>query len=219
MLIQNWMTREVVTIAPETSMLKASKLMKERSVRRLPVVNAEGKVVGIISDRDVKEASPSKATSLDMYEIYYLLSELKVKDVMTPCPLTVAEDDLIEVAARIMEEKKVGGLPVVNKEGKLTGIITDSDVFKALLRFTGASLGGLLLAFERPDRSGELRPLLDTLYAHEASLINVLSTHETQNGLRRFYIRIRPMEAAKEEQLIAALSGDAGLVFWRQSGR
>ena len=82
MLIQNWMTRNPATVTPETSMLKASKLMKERHIRRLPVVNEHGQLVGIVSDRDLKEASPSKATSLDMHEMYYLLSEVKVKDVI-----------------------------------------------------------------------------------------------------------------------------------------
>ncbi|MDD6180714.1 MAG: CBS and ACT domain-containing protein [Desulfovibrionaceae bacterium] len=217
MLIQNWMTRNPATVTPETSMLKASKLMKERHIRRLPVVNEHGQLVGIVSDRDLKEASPSKATSLDMHEMYYLLSELKVKDVMTRNPITVREDDLIDLAALLMEEKKVGGFPVLDAEGRLTGVITGSDVFKCLTRFTGARMGGLLLAFERPDQPGELRPILDMLYEHGASIISVLTTHETVNGLRRLYIRVRPMKPESERHLVNELTEAARLVFWRNA--
>lgn len=119
MLIQNWMTTDVVTITPDISVLKASKIMKEHGVRRLPVVSEAGELLGIISDRDVKEASPSKATSLDVHEMYYLLSELKVKSVMATKLITVQADDLIEKAALIMEERKVGGLPVLDKTGQI----------------------------------------------------------------------------------------------------
>ncbi len=217
MLIQNWMSCNVITVTPETSVLKASKLIKEHHIRRLPVVNASGKLVGIVSDRDVKEASPSKATSLDMYEMYYLLSELKVKDVMTPNPTTVRDDDLIETAAMLMEERKMGGLPVLDKDDRIVGIITSSNVFKCLTRFTGAHMGGLLLAFERPDQPGELRPLMDTLYEHGASIISVLTTHETVNGLRRLYIRVRPMTPENEANLVDELTKNAGLIFWRKN--
>ena len=83
MIIKDWMTKDVITVDPEASMMRAAKLMKEKNIRRLPVVDDRGKLVGILSDRDVKEASPSKATTLDVHELYYLLSEIKVKNIMT----------------------------------------------------------------------------------------------------------------------------------------
>ena len=131
------MTTNVMTVTPEPSMLKASKLMKEHDIRRLPVVDSQMNVVGIVSDRDIKEASPSKATTLDMHELYYLLSELKIKDVMTINPICVKPDDTVETVAMLMEDKGFGGLPVV-EDDKLVGIITDHDVFKVLISITGA---------------------------------------------------------------------------------
>ena len=89
MLISDWMTRDVITITPDRSMMKASKLMKDHNINRLPVVNEAGILVGIVTDRDIKEASPSKATTLDMHELYYLLSEIKAKDIMAKPPLTI----------------------------------------------------------------------------------------------------------------------------------
>ena len=102
MLIRDWMTTDVITATPETSMLKVSKMMKEYDIRRVPVVDAQNKVVGIVSDRDVKDASPSKATTLDMHELYYLLSEIKVRDIMTPDPVTVEVRDTVERVALLM---------------------------------------------------------------------------------------------------------------------
>ena len=97
MLIREWMTKDVITVTPDTSMLKASKLMKDHNIRRLPVLDGKH-VVGIVSDRDIRAASPSKATTLDMHELYYLLSEVKVKDIMTSDPVTVYDTDAVDAA-------------------------------------------------------------------------------------------------------------------------
>ena len=113
MPVQNWMTTDVVSVTPETSLLKVGKLMKDHHVRRLPVLDDKGRVVGIISDRDVRDASPSKATTLDMYEMHYLLAELKAKNIMTANPMTVKPSDTVEQAALIMLDNKIGGVPVV----------------------------------------------------------------------------------------------------------
>ena len=95
MLIKDWMAKDVLTVDENTSLMRATRIMKENGIRRLPVVS-HGKLIGIVTDRDVKDASPSKTTSLDIHELYYLLSEMKVKDVMTPTPLTLAGDDSLE---------------------------------------------------------------------------------------------------------------------------
>ena len=111
MLVREWMASDVLTVDENTSMMKALHLMKENNIRRLPVM-ARGSLVGIISDRDLKEASPSKATTLDVHELYYLLAEIKVKEIMTKNPLTIQQDETVERAAVIMLEHKVSGLPV-----------------------------------------------------------------------------------------------------------
>ncbi len=215
MLIRDWMTQEVIAVTAETSMLKAGKLMKEHDIRRLPVIDEARRVIGIVSDRDVKAASPSKATTLDMHEMYYLLSELKIKDIMTPNPVTVDPLDTVENVALLMLEKGFGGLPVVDADRKLVGIITDHDVFKVLVSITGVRAGGVQLAFRLPDKPGTMRPIFDVLREHQASIISVLSANiENDEQERNVFVRIRPMPRETEDALIDVLKTRFSLVYW-----
>lgn len=215
MLIRDWMTTDVITATPETSMLKVSKMMKEYDIRRVPVVDARNKVVGIVSDRDVKDASPSKATTLDMHELYYLLSEIKVRDIMTPDPVTVEVRDTVERVALLMEERAIGGLPVVDDEGCLAGIITDHDIFKVLVQITGVRHGGVQVALAVEDLPGVMRPIFDLLREHDASLISMLSADSKRGDNRReVFLRIRPMERAEENRLVEALHERFDLLYW-----
>ena len=215
MPVQNWMTTDVVSVGPDTSLLKVGKLMKDHHIRRIPVVDDNGQVVGIISDRDVRDASPSKATTLDMYEMHYLLAELKAKNIMTAKPITVKPTDTVEQAALIMLDNKVGGLPVVDDNGKLVGIISDHDVFKALVDITGARMGGLQFAIELPDQPGTARPLFDLLRAHNARLLSVL-TVSNADGNRHLFIRVRDLENSKAEQELMDGVGKLGKVLYCQ---
>ncbi len=215
MPVQNWMTTDVVSVGPDTSLLKVGKLMKDHHIRRIPVVDDNGQVVGIISDRDVRDASPSKATTLDMYEMHYLLAELKAKNIMTAKPITVKPTDTVEQAALIMLDNKVGGLPVVDDSGKLVGIISDHDVFKALVDITGARMGGLQFAIELPDQPGTARPLFDLLRAHNARLLSVL-TVSNADGNRQLFIRVRDLENSKAEQELMDGVGKLGKVLYCQ---
>ena len=215
MPVQNWMTTDVVSVGPDTSLLKVGKLMKDHHIRRIPVVDDNGQVVGIISDRDVRAASPSKATTLDMYEMHYLLAELKAKNIMTAKPITVKPTDTVEQAALIMLDNKVGGLPVVDDNGRLVGIISDHDVFKALVDITGARMGGLQFAIELPDQPGTARPLFDLLRAHNARLLSVL-TVSNADGNRQLFIRVRDLENSKAEQELMDGVGKLGKVLYCQ---
>ena len=215
MPVQNWMTTDVVSVGPDTSLLKVGKLMKDHHIRRIPVVDDDGQVIGIISDRDVRDASPSKATTLDMYEMHYLLAELKAKNIMTAKPITVKPTDTVEQAALIMLDHKVGGLPVVDASGKLVGIISDHDVFKALVDITGARMGGLQFAVELPDQPGTARPLFDLLRAHNARLLSVL-TVSNADATRHMYIRVRDLENAKAEQELMDGVAKIGKVLYSQ---
>ena len=214
MLIRDLMTSDVITVTAETSMLKAGKLMKEHDIRRLPVLADDGRVIGIVSDRDVKAASPSKATTLDMHEMYYLLSEIKIKDIMTPNPVTVGALDTVEKVALLMLEKGFGGLPVVDADEKLIGIITDHDIFSVLVSITGVRAGGVQLAFRLPDKPGTMRPIFEALREYQASIISVLSANEGGEGERDVYVRIRPMDTAQEDKLIGVLKQRFNLVYW-----
>ncbi len=176
MLVHEWMTQNVITVTADTSMMKASRLMKEKRIGRLPVVDESNHIVGMVSDRDIKDASPSKATTLDTHELYYLLSEMKVKDIMTRNPVCVKKNDSVERTAILMTQGRFGGVPVVNDDNTVCGIITDNDIFKLLISITGIKIGGIQLAFDVPSEPNTLRPILDALRELEAGG-SFLGTH------------------------------------------
>ncbi len=136
MLVKDWMSEHVITLDENTSIMKAIQVLKEHKIRRIPVTR-DGKLSGIVTDRDIKEVTPSKITTFEVHELYYLLSELKLKDIMTKDPITVYPDDTVEYAAVLMLENKISGLPVINREGYVVGIITQTDIFKLFVNITG----------------------------------------------------------------------------------
>ncbi len=132
-LVRNWMSREVVTVSPETTLPEAHRLVMEKRIRRLPVVK-DGKLVGIVTRSDIRGAQPSSATVLNVWELNYLLARLKVEEIMTPNPHTVSPEATIGEAAQVMLEHKIGALPVVEKDGQVIGIITESDIFSMVVK-------------------------------------------------------------------------------------
>lgn len=214
MLACEWMTRDVITVGSDTSMMKAARLMKDNNISRIPVVDEQGRLVGIVSDRDIKEASPSKATTLDMHELYYLLSELKVKDIMTQNPVSAKEKDSIESIAVTMTENNFGGMPIVDDNGKVVGIITDNDIFKVLMTITGAKSGGPQLAFERSNDPGSLREILAMLRELGVNVVSVLTIQNEGKNSRRVYIRLSPMDEAKQKSVLDAIGGKFPLLHF-----
>lgn len=132
MYVKDRMSTPVVSITPDTSFNEAMKVMRKHNFRRLPVVDHKGHLVGIVSERDLLRASPSEANSLDVWELSYLLSKLKINHIMTHPVISITPDTPIVDAARIMIERKIGGLPVASQQ-KVVGIITETDIFKAFV--------------------------------------------------------------------------------------
>jgi acetoin utilization protein AcuB len=219
MLVKNWMTEQVHTISAETSLLKISKLLKTNGIHRLPVVDGQGRIMGIVSDRDVRDASPSKATTLNMYEMHYLLAELTAKDIMTPHPLTVKPSDTVETAAMLMLDNTVGGLPVVDEtSGGLVGIITDHDVFKALVSITGVREAGLQIGVDVSNERGAMRPVYDAIRSFNGRILSVLSSDGQEAGRRHVFVRIRPLASRQEEEaLVASVGEKARLLYWTRN--
>ena len=158
MLVRERMSTQPVTIRADVTITKALQVMRENEVRRLPVLDEEGQLIGIVSEKDLLYASPSPATSLSIYEMHYLLSRLRVTELMTADPVTVAPDTPLEEAARIMADNKIGGLPVMEGDN-LVGIITETDIFKVFLEMLGARDRGLRLTLEMPERKGQIARL------------------------------------------------------------
>jgi acetoin utilization protein AcuB len=161
MLVSERMNHPVITLSPDIPIVDALNLMKREHIRRTPVVK-DGKLVGIISDKDLLNASPSPATSLSVWEMNYLLSKITVKDVMTKKVLTVTENTSIEEAARIMADNKIGGLPVLRGE-QVVGIITETDLFKTLLELMGAREPGVRATVIIHEKPGQLAQLTNVI--------------------------------------------------------
>lgn len=179
MFVRMWMTTDVITVPPETPILEAQGVMKKHSVRRLPVVNKRGKLLGIVTQSDILEASPSSATTLSIWELNYLLARTTVEQIMVKADdlITVSPNDPIEHAALLMRKHKVGGLPVV--EGNhLVGIITESDIFEVLLKLLGVHQKGTRLTLELEDRPGALAEALEVLREHEANVLSIVTCEE-----------------------------------------
>ena len=155
MLVHERMSKNPYTIQADTPVEEALKRMREVHIRRFPVLDKSGQLVGIVAEKDLLYASPSPATSLSIYEMHYLLSKLTVGQVMVKNVITVAEDTPVEEAARIMADHKIGSLPVV-RDGHLVGIITETDLFKLFLELLGARKKGIRITMLVPDVKGEL---------------------------------------------------------------
>ncbi|PLV56173.1 CBS and ACT domain-containing protein [Thermotoga sp. SG1] len=178
MLVKDFMTRNPITITPETSFTEALKLMKEKKIKRLIVMKGE-KIVGIVTEKDLLYASPSKATTLNVWELHYLLSKLKISEIMTKDVITVNENTPIEDAARIMEERDISGLPVVDDAGKLVGIITQTDIFKVFVEIFGTKREGTIrYTMEMPDRPGELLEVAKRIYEAGGNIISIATLFE-----------------------------------------
>ncbi|RPI32882.1 MAG: CBS domain-containing protein, partial [Chloroflexota bacterium] len=169
MLVGERMSYPVISVPPEMPINEALTIMRREHIRRTPVVK-NGKLVGIVADKDVLNASPSPATSLSIWEMNYLLSKIQVKDVMTKNPLTVSEQTPIEEAARIMADNKIGGLPVTRGD-EVVGIITETDLFKIFLELMGARESGVRCTVTVANKPGQLAKLTQAIASQGGDFI------------------------------------------------
>ncbi|MDL2344812.1 CBS and ACT domain-containing protein [Deinococcus sp. MIMF12] len=190
MLVRDWMTRDPITVTPDTPVMDALRILKERGFRRLPVMEG-GRLIGITTRKDLKDAMPSKATTLSVWELNYLLSKLTVSEMMARPVITAQEDEYMEDAALRMQEHGVGGLPVVDAGGRVTGIITITDVLRAFVDIMGMKEGGTRLTLDMPDTPGSLFRAAQA--AQPSNIISVATYgHSAEGGQphRRFVMRV-----------------------------
>ena len=176
MLVKWRMSKYPLTIGPEESLSDAHKYMNEQNVRHLPVVKSDEKMVGLVTEDDLLKAEPSSATSLNVWEIHYLLMEVKVKAVMVKNVITTTEDTPIEEAAHLMLDHKIGCLPVI-RDDKLVGIITESDIFRTFMELFAAREKGLRITLECPSKAGELAKITKAV-ADEGAYISACGTFQ-----------------------------------------
>jgi len=169
MLVGERMSKPVITIPPDMPISEALNLMKKEHIRRAPVVK-DAKLVGIVSDKDLLNASPSPVTTLSIWEMNYLLSKVTVSQVMTSNVMIVTEDTPIEQAARIMADNKIGGLPVL-RDGHVVGIITETDLFKVFLELLGAREPGVRVTALIEDQPGQLAIITEAIGKRKGNFI------------------------------------------------
>jgi acetoin utilization protein AcuB len=201
MLVGDRMTKRPITITENTGIDKALELMHSEKVRRLPVLNKHGQLVGIVSELDLLKASPSSATSLSIYELPYLLSKIKMRDIMTKDLVTATEDMPLEEAALIMAENKIGGLPVMRGD-KLVGIITETDLFKIFLEMLGAREEGVRLSMLVPEEKGMLAKIAGKVAEMGGNFVAQGTIMGEDPTNRQLTIKVADVP---EEQLVAAM--------------
>lgn len=202
MLVRDRMTSPAVTVTAETPFQDALKLMRDRRLRRLPVVDSAGRVVGIVSESDLLHASPSPATSLSVWEVNYLLWKLKIGDIMTHRVLTIEEETPIEDAASLMVNNKIGGLPVVDGRDRLVGVITETDIFRAFVEMLGGGERGVRLTVLVPAGAGTLASVAGKITELGGLILSVGSTAHARDGTRELIVKVA---GVTKEQLISAL--------------
>jgi acetoin utilization protein AcuB len=201
MLVRERMTANPIVVHPETSFQEALQLLREKKIRRLPVIDNHGALVGIVVEKDLLYASPSPATSLNVYEIHYLLSKLAIQDVMTKLVITVGDDCPLEEAARIMIDHKIGSLPVVHGK-QLVGIITETDVFKVMAEALGGRARGTRIVMRVPEAKGELAQFTAKIAELSGNIVSLAVFLSRDAKHREVTLKVQNV---KREDLVAAL--------------
>jgi acetoin utilization protein AcuB len=213
MLVSNWMSKDVITVDVEDSMHEAVKLLKEKGIRMLPVLK-KGKLVGIVTDRDLKRSAASDATTLDVHELLYLVSKIKVGSIMTKNPITVPQNFTVEETAEVLLKNKISGAPVVDQNGDVVGMITQTDLFRVLIALTGVGKGGIQFAFQLEDRPGSIKEVADVIRLYGGRMVSILTSYEdVPEGYRKVFIRMRSIERARLQQLKEELSYKVALIY------
>ena len=184
------MTKDPITVDPEVSIYDAQEIMSKKNIRRLPVVE-KGKMVGIVTQRLLLEASPSQATSLSIWELNYLLTKMKVKDIMVKHPFALSPDMPFEEALFLGQQKKIGAFPVV-ENGKLVGITTESDIVRVLIKVLGLYEEGVRITIEGLGiKLGALGEIIATIERHKTIILSVLTLPRTEQGDWLLVVRVK----------------------------
>lgn len=213
MLVNDWMNSPVITVDVSDTMHKAVNLMHEHNIGMLPVLE-NGKLVGIVTDRDLKRSAPSDVVLFDIKDIVYHLARVHVGAIMTPNPIALRPDHTIEEAAQTLREHNISGCPVLDGEDQIAGIITKNDIFNALTSACGIINKGIQFGLLVEDRPGSIKEVTDVIRNYKARLVSILTTYDkAPDGYRCLYIRVFQVNREKLPQLKEELAKTARLLY------
>ncbi|MEZ4518192.1 MAG: CBS domain-containing protein [Chloroflexota bacterium] len=211
MLIREYMTPNPITVRPDTTVPAALRLMRDENIRRLPVLDDQGLLVGIVSDKDLLYASPSPATTLAMWEIPDLLAKIRVGQVMSRNVITISVKTPLEEAARVMADNKVGGLPVM-QGSTLVGIITETDLFKQLLELLGGRRSGVRIAVAVADAKGRLAEITNAIFEAGGNIVGLGVNEIAGSGGEQWEIVFK-IQGASQDDLVATIRPHVGQIL------
>lgn len=204
MLVKNVMTKNPVTISPECSVTEARALMNKNNIGKLPVVDKNFKLVGMVTKNDLAKSAPSQATTLDMYEISYLLSKLTVEKIMVRDVVTVPDTEVVENAAKVMLEKGIGCVPVMSGD-LVVGILTESDLFSLFTEMFGATRSGVRVVFSLDDKPGQLAKIVDEIAEKNGNLVSLVTRELKDSSLRRVTMKVSGISKEQIEEILSKL--------------
>ncbi len=213
MLVNDWMSSPVITVGVDESMQRAVELMTESRVGMLPVM-ANGKLVGVVTDRDLKKAAPSSVVLIDVKQVLYHLTHVKIGAIMTNNPVTVFPDQTVEEVAQLLLDRNISGCPVVDHGGNLAGIITKNDIFRALVSVSGLRKKGVQFGLLLEDRPGSIKEVTDIIRRHQCRLVSIMTTYDkAPEGFRFAYIRAFDVDRDRLSEIKAELAETAKLLY------
>lgn len=202
MLVKNVMTKNPITILPDASVTEARAIMNKNNIGKLPVVDKNFKLVGMLTKNDLAKASPSQATTLDMYEISYLLSKLNVEKIMVKDVVTVQDTEVVENAAKLMLDHGIGCVPVLSGD-LVVGILTESDLFSLFTEMFGASRSGIRMIFSLDDKPGQLAKIVDEIAEKNGNLVSLVTRELKDSTLRRVTMKVSGVTKAQIEEILS----------------
>lgn len=203
MKVKNRMTTDIITLTPDTTVLRVMSIVQQKGIRHLPVVEGK-KVVGMVTNLDIQRVTASDASTLSVYELNYLLDKIKVSQFMTKKVFTVDPDEPIEAAAKLIYDHKIGSLPVV-KNGELVGLITSSDILETFIEVLGINEPSVRIELELENRTGSVADAAKIFKDLGLYLVSAVTLPKTEALTRSTVFRVQPTDEKKlKEQLLAA---------------